>query len=161
MTKSFSHACHCIYRSSTPDKALFPASNAQVIVLPCGTVTWLPFVTIRSRCPMRKRPMKGHVECSIKIGSWVYSGRFVSINLKRKEIDANESPAVNPGADLDGAFHVALHRPLAHRTSASDGDEGKPRHRTTGQHNYLRVGGGKQGFVRGAGTVNTMTCMTK
>ncbi|GIY23442.1 neuronal acetylcholine receptor subunit alpha-7 [Caerostris darwini] len=96
MTKSFSHACHCIYRSSTPDKALFPASNAQVIVLPCGTVTWLPFVTIRSRCPMRKRPMKGHVECSIKIGSWVYSGRFVSINLKRKEVDLTEFEDTNP-----------------------------------------------------------------
>ncbi|GIY30377.1 hypothetical protein CEXT_323401 [Caerostris extrusa] len=103
MTKLFSHACNCIYRSSTPDKALFPASNAQVIVLPCGTVTWLPFVTIRSRCPMPRKPMKGHVECSIKIGSWVYSGEIRGPHRIRRR-----QPGLTPGEhEIDQRIQIS------------------------------------------------------
>ncbi|XP_055929943.1 acetylcholine receptor subunit alpha-type acr-16-like [Argiope bruennichi] len=84
-----------IYTAS-PDSALFPTSNTQVLVYNDGTVLWVPFFTVKSRCPLLKKQEKNYFECVIKVGSWTYSGKLLNIQLYTPEVDISDFDNSNP-----------------------------------------------------------------
>ncbi|CAL1291207.1 unnamed protein product [Larinioides sclopetarius] len=82
--------------TATPDDALFPTSNTNIILYHDGTVLWVPFFTIKSRCPLLKRQEKNYFECVIKIGSWTYSGKLLNPQLYSPEVDVQDFIDSNP-----------------------------------------------------------------
>ncbi|CAL1291208.1 unnamed protein product [Larinioides sclopetarius] len=84
-----------IYTTS-PDEALFPTSNTNAIVYHNGSVLWVPFYTIKSRCPLLKKQEKNYFECVIKIGSWTYSGNLLNPQLQTPEVDLSNFEDSNP-----------------------------------------------------------------
>ncbi|GBL87183.1 Acetylcholine receptor subunit alpha-like 2 [Araneus ventricosus] len=84
-----------IYTTS-PGDALFPTSNTNVIVYHNGSVLWVPFYTIKSRCPLLKKQEKNYFECVIKVGSWTYSGKLLNPQLYTPEVDLSNFEDSNP-----------------------------------------------------------------
>ncbi|GIX84434.1 acetylcholine receptor subunit alpha-like 1 [Caerostris darwini] len=60
--------------TATPDEYMLPKVHTNVVLLPNGTVIWVPPFTVKTRC----EPTEGASDnqdiflCSIKLGSWTY-----------------------------------------------------------------------------------------
>ncbi|KAF8793926.1 acetylcholine receptor subunit alpha-L1-like [Argiope bruennichi] len=87
-----------VYTASRDD-ALFPTSPTNVIVDHNGSVLWVPYFTIKSRCPLKKQG-KNYFECVIKIGSWTYSGKLLNPQLDTSEVDLSNFEDSNPSWKL-------------------------------------------------------------
>ncbi|XP_046558640.1 neuronal acetylcholine receptor subunit alpha-10-like [Haliotis rubra] len=50
----------------------------------------MPATSIKTRCDVSKYSSDGTVICSVKIGSWTYSGNIMDVQNRTSEIDVSE-----------------------------------------------------------------------
>lgn len=79
---------HLIFRS--PDTALFPIVQTEIILYNTGTVLWILPFTINSGCPM---PYESYVtstrpfiDCNVRMGSWAHSGKKLDLQLATDKV---------------------------------------------------------------------------
>ncbi|XP_054707559.1 neuronal acetylcholine receptor subunit alpha-9-II-like [Uloborus diversus] len=82
--------------TGSPDIAMFPLQNTQVLVYNNGEVLWVPPFTIKSRCPMLKTIRKDFIECSIVFGSWTFSENELDLQLLAEQADLSDFLDIHP-----------------------------------------------------------------
>ncbi|GFQ97449.1 acetylcholine receptor subunit alpha-1-B [Trichonephila clavata] len=82
--------------TATSDDSVFPTSNTQALIYSNGTVMWVPTFTIKSYCPRRKQKDLSSYDCSIRIGSWTYSGNRVDIQVATPQVDLSSFQDIHP-----------------------------------------------------------------
>ncbi|XP_046558627.1 acetylcholine receptor subunit alpha-L1-like [Haliotis rubra] len=65
-------------------------TDAPVVLSNNGLVYYIPPTSIKTRCDVSKYSSDGTVICSVKIGSWTYSGNIMDVQNKTSEIDVSE-----------------------------------------------------------------------
>ncbi|GFT54392.1 neuronal acetylcholine receptor subunit alpha-7, partial [Nephila pilipes] len=77
------------------DDSLFPTSNTMALLYSDGTVMWVPFFQIKSRCPRQKKQEMSYFDCNIRIGSWTYSSDLLNPLLDSTEVDLSNFQDTN------------------------------------------------------------------
>ncbi|XP_046377492.2 acetylcholine receptor subunit alpha-L1-like [Haliotis rufescens] len=65
-------------------------TDVPAVVHHSGLVYYIPPTIIKTRCDVSNYTTDGTVTCSLKIGSWTYSGNVLDIQNKGPEIDVSE-----------------------------------------------------------------------
>ncbi|XP_046558641.1 acetylcholine receptor subunit alpha-L1-like [Haliotis rubra] len=65
-------------------------TDAPVVLFNSGLVYYTPPTTTKTRCDVSKYSSDDTVNCSVKIGSWTYSGNIMDVQNKTSEIDVSE-----------------------------------------------------------------------
>nr|ARU12133.1 acetylcholine-binding protein 1 [Pardosa pseudoannulata] len=80
--------------SASGDNSYFPSHQSDVTIDNNGTIIWVPPFTINSRCPIPFRSYvsisRTFVECTIRMGSWTYSGKYVDLQLLNNKVDLTD-----------------------------------------------------------------------
>nr|ARU12130.1 acetylcholine-binding protein 4 [Pardosa pseudoannulata] len=77
--------------TASQDTSFFPVVKTEAIIYNSGMVLWVPPFTINSRCPIPFRNYvsvsRAFVECTIRLGSWTYSGKMMDLQLSTDKVD--------------------------------------------------------------------------